>query len=167
MSFMTEKLRMLLEQADQSTYECYTTRLWEYVLSRVVCKTDDWAISSQQPPTKLHSDLRRVDLLVEKWDSQYNTFSRILYMEAKHANPSTGELQTVEYQSFTAALAHCDYFNVDRVAVMTAAGGFGRLWVYERHDDYLTPWLPDGDGLGEIDEYIYLGGPQGNALIKH
>ena len=154
---MTSIVRRLLSDANEIPYENTTTRFWEYVFTRLVFTTPEWVISSQQPPTGDPHDLRRVDLMAEKMDRHRGTLTRMTYMEAKRARPTQQELVTVEYQGFTAGYAHCEHFGDDRISVMTCAGGYARLWVYERGGDYLTPWIPSTGGLGALDEYIEFG----------
>jgi len=101
-----------------------------------------------------------MDIMCENWDDHRRDFSRVLPTELKHANATPEELVVVEYQGFTAAYAHCEYYGTPRVPVMTCTAQLARLWVYERGDDYLTPWVPNwGKGLGAKDEYISLDGP--------
>jgi hypothetical protein len=100
---------------------------------------EDWAVSSQQPPTPADGDLRRLDIIAENWDNHSHNFTRFLLAEGKHANPTPEELRMVEYQGSTGAVAYCESYGVDRAPVLTFAGRLARLWVYDRREDYLTP----------------------------
>src|SRR4051794_4526235 len=99
MSWITPIVRSLMRDAEGSQYEYQTTRLWEYIFTKIIFKSDEWLVSSQQPPTPDVGDFRRIDLMVEKWGG--NSHTRLLYMEAKRANPTVDELVTVEYQGLT------------------------------------------------------------------
>lgn len=161
---MNRKIRDLLQDVEDSHSEYKITRLWEHIFNRVVFNSDICTVSSQQPPTPVADDLRRVDLMVEMWNGTMPT--RLLCLKAKCANPTAEELVTVEYQGFAAATAHCEYFNQIRVPVVTCAGGSLRIWIYERDDNYLTPWFPaTGNGMGQINEYMPLACQQGNEII--
>ena len=84
-------------------------------------------MASQQPPTDERSDLRRVELVVEKWDSSDYMLKRLFIFEAKKHNASQAEIEEVEYQAFEACMKHTEYANRQEMYAMTVIGTRARL----------------------------------------
>ncbi|KAH6670189.1 hypothetical protein B0J14DRAFT_114174 [Halenospora varia] len=152
MSLNTPQLRKLWADA-QSRPEWATTKFWEYIFSHNAFGGHQWVVSSQQPPTYIEGDLRRVDLVVEKIDENANS-ATLLFMEAKRANATLDQVQEVEYQAFTACCANLYATNKTSIWAMTCVGTTARLWAYKYGDDYLTEFFPLSDGLSDKGEYI-------------
>ncbi|OAF57076.1 hypothetical protein VC83_05930 [Pseudogymnoascus destructans] len=98
---INQRTRSLWETA-QTRPEWAATRFWEYVLKGQFFIGDDWAISSQQPPTDDREDRRRVDLRIERWKS--NRWQIIALFEAKKQNCSQTEVDELEHQAYNACM---------------------------------------------------------------
>jgi hypothetical protein len=122
------------------------------VLKDQFFNTRDWALSSQQPPTDEASDLRRVELRIERWiNHQWQT---ILFFEAKKQKCSQTEIDELEFQAYNACIAHLAYTRRDQMYAMTVIGTSARLWYITKRDDYLLPFVPIDPGLSERAKYI-------------
>jgi hypothetical protein len=152
MSIINSRRLLGLWEDAQRKPEWATTRLWEYIFKEEVFKGKMWSIASQQPPTDEDGDLRRVDLVPEHSDDN-GAWARVLFFEAKCANATPSDLETVEFQAFTACCAYLHYVGKQSVWAVTAFAGKARLWAYRAGNDYLTPWVPKGDAIGAPDEY--------------
>ncbi|KAI1159002.1 hypothetical protein F5B18DRAFT_638783 [Nemania serpens] len=165
MSIITDgRLQRLWNDAQQHP-EWATTRLWEYIFNRVVFTESNWVVSSQQPPTHQPGELRRVDLVVEEIDTQAQTIGTLLFVEAKRANASPRDIEEVEYQAFTAACAYYVETGVESLWTMTCVGSRARLWIFHEKSTYLIPFVPLGDGLAAIDEYLEMS-THGTTLVE-
>jgi hypothetical protein len=142
MSIINDAGTALLWADAQSKPEWATTKLWQYIFRTRVFSGDDWAISSQQPPTDAAGDLRRVGFIVEHVNEQSGNGTRILFIEAKAGTASSTSLEDVEYQTFKACGAYLHSVEKQRVYAMTCFGGNARLWIYERGHDSFTPFVP-------------------------
>lgn len=156
MSIITTPRLQRLWQDAQNYPEWAATRLWEYVFNHIVFNEDKWVVSSQQPPTHQAGDLRRVDLVVEKIDSDAATVATLLFHEVKRANASITDIEEVEYQAFTAACAHYVETGNQHIWAMTSVGSAARLWIFHAMSEYLIPFVPPGEGLAERSEYLEL-----------
>lgn len=147
-SLNTSELKNLW-QASQKKPEWATTKFWEYVFKDVFASRR-WAVASQQPPTNDDEDLRRIDLVVESVNDNFI----LLFMEAKRATATTTDIETVEYQAFTACCAYLYSTKRNAVWAMTCVGTTTRLWAYKYDADYITQFWPPGDGLSHKSEYV-------------
>ncbi|KAI0537838.1 hypothetical protein GGR58DRAFT_470060 [Xylaria digitata] len=165
MSIITDgRLQRLWADAQQHP-EWATTRLWEYIFNRVVFTESKWVVSSQQPPTHQPGELRRVDLVVEEVDSNAQTVGTLLFVEAKRASASPRDIEEVEYQAFTAACAYSVETGIKCLWTMTCVGSKARLWVFHQKSTYLIPFVPPGDGLATIEEYLEIS-THGTTLVE-
>ncbi|KAI0154772.1 hypothetical protein GGR57DRAFT_95865 [Xylariaceae sp. FL1272] len=160
----TPRLQTLWKDA-QEHMEWATTRLWEHIFNRLVFTEENWVVSSQQPPTHEPSDRRRVDLVVEQIDEQGRKVGTLLFVEAKRANASITEIQEAEYQAFTAACAYHIETNVKSLWAMTCVGSKARIWIFSERIDYLMPYVPQGDELSAIHEYLEIS-THGEDLVR-
>ncbi|KAI9730330.1 MAG: hypothetical protein M1818_008233 [Claussenomyces sp. TS43310] len=136
----------------QTKPEWATTLFWEYVLKEQFFSGRDWTISSQQPPTNEASDLRRVDLRIQRWNNKrWNT---ILFFEAKKQNCSQAEIDTLEGQAYEACVSHMRYTGREEMYAVTAIGTSARLWVAVLEAPYLMPFVPLGVELSDRTGYI-------------
>lgn len=156
MSAITSQQILALYNDAKLYAEWATTRLWEYFMNKKYFPAPQWAISSQQPPTLDLSDLRRVDLVVEHFKDN-GASETTLIIEAKRHSATNRDIDTVEYQAFAAACAHCTSNGKSAVWAMTCVGPSARVWVYSVNADYLIPYLPGSQGLAERNEYLDLG----------
>lgn len=166
MSIITDgRLQRLWTDAQQYP-EWATTRLWEHIFNRVVFPESKWVVSSQQPPTHQPGELRRVDLVIEEIDSHAQTVGTLLCIEVlKQAGASPKEIIEVEYQAFTAACAYYVETGIERLWIMTCVGSRARLWIFDEKSTYLIPFVPPGDGLAAINEYLEIS-THGTTLVE-
>lgn len=165
MSIITDgRLQRLWADAQQHP-EWATTRLWGHIFNRLVFTESKWVVSSQQPPTHQPGELRRVGLIVEEIDSCADTVGTLLFVEAKRAGASPRDITEVEYQAFTAACAYYVETGIKRLWIMTCVGSRARLWIFDEKSTYLIPYVPLGDGLAAIDEYLEIS-THGTTLIE-
>ncbi|KAI1192267.1 hypothetical protein F5B17DRAFT_5554 [Nemania serpens] len=157
-------IQRLWDDAQQHP-EWATTRLWGYIFNRVVFTESNWIVSSQQPPTHQPGDLRRVDLVVEEIDTHAQTVGTLLFVQAKRANASSTDIEEVEYQAFTAACAYSIETKVKSLWIMTCVGSKARLWAFREETIYLIPFVPSGNGLSAIGEYLEIS-THGTTLIE-
>ncbi|RSL48036.1 hypothetical protein CEP54_013127 [Fusarium duplospermum] len=151
----TPRLDRLWQEA-QIHAEWATTRLWEYIFNHIVFKDEKWVVSSQQPATHQEGELRRVDLVVEKMNSDATKVETVLFIEAKRATASTADIEEAEHQAFTAVCAYCIDTQVKYVWAMTCIGSAARLWAFKDGHLYLTPFVPEGEGLSDKSEYLEI-----------
>lgn len=151
----TDRLDRLWQEA-QIHPEWATTRLWEYIFNHIIFKDEKWVVSSQQPATHQEGELRRVDLVVEKMNSDATKVESVLFIEAKRASASTADIQAAEHQIFTAGYAYCIDAEVENVWAMTCIGSAARLWIVNNEVDYPIPFVPKGSGLSERSEYLEI-----------
>lgn len=151
----TARLDRLWQEA-QIHPEWATTRLWEYIFNHIIFKDDKWVVSSQQPATRQEGELRRVDLVVEKMNSDATKVETVLFIEANRASASTADIDEAEHQAFTATCAYCIDTGVKYIWALTCIGSAARLWAFKNGHIYLTPFVPKGEGLSEKSEYLEI-----------
>lgn len=151
----TPRLDRLWQEA-QIYPEWATTRLWEYIFNHTIFKDEKWVVSSQQPTSRQEGELRRVDLVVEKMNSDATKVETVLFIEAKRASASTDDIKEAEHQAFTATCAYCIDTGAESIWAMTCIGSVARLWAFKNGHIYLTPFVPEGDGLSERSEYLEI-----------
>ncbi len=148
----TPQLHKLWKDA-QDRPEWAPTKFWEYVFKQKAFSGHQWIVASQQPPTYDEEELRRVDLLVERVDDKADT-TTLLFMKATRAQATVSDIETVEYQVFTACCANLLATKRKGIWAMTCVGTTARLWAYKLKADYLTPFFPLGLGLPKRAEYV-------------
>ncbi|ELR06923.1 hypothetical protein GMDG_02293 [Pseudogymnoascus destructans 20631-21] len=158
---INQRTRSLWETA-QTRPEWAATRFWEYVLKGQFFIGDDWAISSQQPPTDDREDRRRVDLRIERWKS--NRWQIIALFEAKKQNCSQTEVDELEHQAYNACMVHLIGIGREEMYAITTIGTAARLWYITKNDDYLLPMVPVTAGLSDPTEYIEANGTMATEL---
>ncbi|OTB18726.1 hypothetical protein K445DRAFT_307588 [Daldinia sp. EC12] len=141
-----------LENDANNHLEWASTRFWEYILRNVVFSGYSWVVSSQQPPTKRSDDTRRVDIIIEKVGR--TSVETVLFVEAEKWNASPKEIEVVEYQAYIAACAYAIEANKKTLWAMTSVGTKVRLWIFTLNREYLIPYVPVGNGLATVDEYL-------------
>lgn len=146
-----DRTRAYWEKA-QTNPERGATKFWEYVLKDQFFNTRDWALSSQQLPTNEASDLRRVELHIERWKN--NQWHTILFFEAKKQKCSQTEIDDLEFQEYNACIAHLGYTGRSQIYAMTVTGTSACLWYITKQDDGLLHFVPIDPGLSERAKYI-------------
>jgi len=136
----------------QTKPEWGATKFWEYVLKEQFFTGRDWSLSSQQPPTDESSDLRRMELRIEKWIG--NQWYTIICYEAKKAKCTQTEIDELECQAYNACITHLNYTGRDQMYAITTIGTAARLWYITKTDDYLLPFVPVDTALAERSAYI-------------
>ncbi|KAI9742351.1 MAG: hypothetical protein M1818_003884 [Claussenomyces sp. TS43310] len=126
--------------------EWASTRFWEYVLKEQFFTGWDWTIASQQPPTNEASDLRRVDLRIERWAN--NKWNTILLFKAKKQECTQTKIDNLESQAYDACLAHLLYTGRSEMYAVTSIGTSARLWYATMKDNYLLPVVPQQYSTG-------------------
>lgn len=156
--------RALWEQA-QTKPEWGTTRLWEHKVHKEFPAGEDWIVASQQPPTDEDGNLRRVDLVVDKWKRE-NYTHRLFIFEAKKKSATLTEIDELEQQAYNACLAYLIYTDREHMYAMTVVGTMARLWIAHIGADihYLVPWIPAGDGLSRKEQYIEANSTDGYLI---
>lgn len=115
----------------------------------------DWVVSAEQPPTRLPDDLKRVDIVVERAPKERYQSDVVLFVEAKRASAATDEIERAELQAYRAGLEYIYQLPKARpVWTMTCVGPTVRLWICDKGEDYLMPWVPPTDGLSAASEYL-------------
>ncbi|KAL1848312.1 hypothetical protein VTK73DRAFT_10162 [Phialemonium thermophilum] len=161
----TRPLRRLWATA-QTNPEWATTRLWEYIFNKMVFPSQNYLVSSQQPPTHNPGDLRRVDVVVEEVDDRGGPEFPLIFLEAKRAVTTPGEVGGVEAQAYTAACAYAvARSSREPIWAMTCVGSKARLWAFSWNHDFLIPFYPDTNGCGAIEEYIEIS-THGTELLE-
>ncbi|KFZ01476.1 hypothetical protein V500_00742 [Pseudogymnoascus sp. VKM F-4518 (FW-2643)] len=164
MSLIKDPRTLSLWETAQSRPEWGATRFWEYVFKESIFVGRDWAISSQQPPTNNQGDRRRVDLCIERWIR--DSWQKIAVFEAKKANCSQAEIDTVEFQAYEACMAHLLDSGREQMYGMTTIGTRARIWYVTKDDDYLLPMVPATVGLSDRPAYIDAHSSQALDLKK-
>ncbi|OAA63627.1 hypothetical protein SPI_03790 [Niveomyces insectorum RCEF 264] len=159
MSIITTPHLQRLWSDAQDHPEWATTRLWKYVFHHLVFSDEKWVVSSQQPPTHKPGDPRRLDIVVESWDSSATTteaLRTLLFVVATPASASPSEIEQVEYQAFTAACAHIVETKIESVWAMTCVGSAARLWLVAKAGIYLIPFVAPGESLTDRGGYLEI-----------
>ncbi|KIH92479.1 hypothetical protein SPBR_03028 [Sporothrix brasiliensis 5110] len=165
MSIITTPALLSLWTDAQRHPEWATTRFWEYFLNCIVFNQDEWAASSQQPPSHVPGVSRRVDSVVEHIDLATGISSTVLFVEMKRAAASQTELTGCEHQAFTAGCEFSIDTNLSRVWAMTCIGSQARLWIVGKNRDYLIPYFLITHGKAERAEYVEVSGTGGIQLL--
>lgn len=133
-----------------------TTGLWEHIFKKDVFADEKFMVSSQRPPTKEANDQRRVDFVVERMGRDGRTIKTLLFVQAEEADAQPSAIINVESQAFEAAHAYSANNNHCHVWTMTIVGTKARLWRYRYNRGRLDPFIPQGEGSGELDEYLEI-----------
>lgn len=153
-SIVRDDVTYFLWSQAQTKLEWATTKFWEHIIRPWYPAKEKWVIASQQPPTDKDVNLRRVELVVDKWIGTSQLMHRLFIFEAKKHSASVTEIDELEHQAYNASVAHLHYSSREQLYAMTVIGTRARLWVVDTVETYLIPWIPEDIGLSEKTEYI-------------
>lgn len=154
MSMITNAVMKRLYDDAQTQDEHATTRLWEYIL-KLIFKSENWVIASQQPSTS-HIPLRRVDLIIEYLSLESGTGPKVLMMEAKRYAATPTDINEVEGQGYEASWSY-SYFETkskNPVWYLTCVGTKARIWICDPSSEIPVSFLPGGFDTSLPDEYL-------------
>ncbi len=117
----TGLLRKHYEEALEDV-EYKSSAFWQAVLLRNFWESDLYSVTAECSPD---GSLRRVDMVVKRYDADHHTLSALLWVECKR--PSGG-VQEVEDQALDAAGRCIDKDNLMWIWAMTTTGTSFRLW---------------------------------------
>ncbi|KAI1801046.1 hypothetical protein F4811DRAFT_482175 [Daldinia bambusicola] len=78
----------------------------------------------------------------------------IFFIGAEKSKASPSEIETVEYQAYISACAHAVETGKPTIWIITGVGTKIRLWIFTIGREYLIPYVPVGNGLEAIEEYL-------------
>ncbi|KAH7129631.1 hypothetical protein B0J13DRAFT_140058 [Dactylonectria estremocensis] len=133
MSIVTSKfLRKHYNEALEDL-ECMSSAFWQVLLQQAFYMPGVYAVTTESPPDK---SLRRVDLVVKRYDENHDTLSALLWVEFKR---HTGSVKEVEQQALDAAKRCIQKDNLMWIWAMTTVGVSFRMWFISRDNLQLEP----------------------------
>jgi len=145
----------------ENTYtgnESATVEFWAYIFKEKIFRGPDFSIAPEAPPTTDLSNRRKVDLVIKKWQparkGKKANFGAVLFFEAKKYKATQPEIETLESQAFTAALAWLQENDVVEAYSMTVIGDAAKLWFTTVKSDYPFPMVPTTSDLADRSSYI-------------
>ncbi|CAG7565725.1 unnamed protein product [Fusarium equiseti] len=128
----TGLLRKHYEEAiDDIEYK--SSAFWQAVLQRAFYEPDIYSVTAESSPDE---SLRRVDMVVKRYDENNHTLSALLWVECKR--PS-GSVQEVEDQALDAARRCIQRDNLMWIWAMTTVGVSFRMWFVDARVFQLEP----------------------------
>ncbi|KAG4275850.1 hypothetical protein FPRO04_14315 [Fusarium proliferatum] len=125
-------LRKHYEEAiDDIEYK--SSAFWQAVLQRAFYEPDIYSVTAESSPDE---SLRRVDMVVKRYDENNHTLSALLWVECKR--PS-GSVQEVEDQALDAARRCIQRDGLMWIWAMTTVGVSFRIWFIEARVGQLVP----------------------------
>ncbi|EEU37250.1 uncharacterized protein NECHADRAFT_78337 [Fusarium vanettenii 77-13-4] len=128
-------VRYLYELANSTNYEHKSVKFWSLWLQYVGFPEHDWLVTTEQPPDGSES-LRRVDIVIDKYNPNENTLSSVVWVEAKKPG---GDYNTVYRQALDAAQRAISYEGLYRVYAVTTVGTAFCMWYLQDGKPDLTP----------------------------
>jgi hypothetical protein len=136
--------------------EYKSSRFWQAWLQRAFNDPDIYNLSCEISPD---GSLRRVDMVVERYDAHHHTLSAVLWVEAKRP---TGSVRQVEGQALDAAMRCIKRDGLEFVYVMTTVGLSFRAWkVY----DEVPALQPEHGTPVEADRMQYINADSDEARV--
>ena len=148
-------LRKHYEEAVEDV-EYKSSAFWQAWMQRAFFETDIYSVTSESSPD---GSLRRVDLVVKRYDSFHHTLSALLWVEMKRP---TGNIGQVERQALDAALRCLKKDGLIWIYVMTTIGVSFRAWFVERDRPELQP-LNGNAAIADWGQYIDI--DTDNAIV--
>ncbi|RSL56368.1 hypothetical protein CEP51_014404 [Fusarium floridanum] len=136
-------VRYLYNLANRTGYEHKSVKFWSLWLQYEGFPERDWLVTTEQPPDGSES-LRRVDIVIDKYDPNEDTLSSVVWVEAKKPG---GDYNTVYLQGLDAGQRAIDYDGLYGVYVVTTVGTAFCMWYLKAGRKQLTPL----NGPGYID----------------
>ncbi|KAM0554151.1 hypothetical protein ACHAPJ_006950 [Fusarium lateritium] len=128
----TGLLRKHYEEAIEDI-EYKSSAFWQAVLQRAFYEPDIYSVTAESSPDE---SLRRVDMVVKRYDENNHTLSALLWVECKR--PS-GSVQEVEDQALDAARRCIQKDNLMWIWAMTTVGVSFRMWFVDARVRQLVP----------------------------
>ncbi|KLP17922.1 Uncharacterized protein LW94_5686 [Fusarium fujikuroi] len=125
-------LRKHYEEAVEDI-EYKSSAFWMAVLQRAFYELDQYSVTPESSPD---GSLRRVDMVVKRYDQDNHTLSALLWVECKR--PS-GSVQEVEEQALDAARRCIQRDGLMWIWAMTTVGVSFRMWFVDAHGGQLVP----------------------------
>ncbi|KAH9212294.1 hypothetical protein DL95DRAFT_509450 [Leptodontidium sp. 2 PMI_412] len=100
MSIVKTDVEYFLWKDAQKHHEWASSKFWEHKLQKTFPASEDWIVSSQQPPMREKSDRRRGEATVECLYG--NSFEKLQIVECKQNNATKSQIQEVEAQAYDA-----------------------------------------------------------------
>lgn len=113
--------------------EYKSSAFWQVWLQRSFFEVDIYSVTGESSPD---GSLRRVDIVVKRYDPAHDTLSAMLWVECKR--PS-GSVLEVEHQALDAALRYIATDGLLWIYAMTTVGVSFRSWFVERDREELVP----------------------------
>lgn len=163
MSFAAGSIYATLRENANHRSEAETAKFWlHYLQFQVFTDPNMWIVSQEQPPQPYDTQ-RRIDFLVEYYDT-----SRVLNIfsvgEAKSGKAGRSEILTVEQQAFDRSHEVLRSTDRDAVWAMTFYGARARLWACRRGKQQLDPVYPLDRERGKKDLYRDIKHHEGDFL---
>lgn len=114
-------LRKHYEEAVEDI-EYKSSAFWQAVLHRAFYEPDIYSVTAESSPD---GSLRRVDMVVKRYDANNHTLSALLWVECKR---QSGNVQEVEEQALDAARRCIQKDNLMWIWAMTTVGVSFRMW---------------------------------------
>ena len=126
-------LRKHFEEAVKDI-EYKSSAFWQAYFQRAFNEVDKYSVTCESSPDESR---RRVDMVVQKYDSDNHTFTAMIWVECKR--PS-GSIREVELQALDAAQRYMRASPMERIFVTTTVGVKFRNWVLTSgNPDQLDP----------------------------
>lgn len=101
-------------------------------------------------------------MVVDKWANK--SLRRLFLIGAEKKSASQIEIETLEYQTYEACIAHLNFSRREQMYAMTVVGTMARLWVVHKDKDYLIPWISMGTNSVDKSGYIEAHGSEGSQI---
>src|SRR6266699_1147516 len=152
-------LRKLFDEAvDNIEYK--SSAFWQVYLQEAFSDDSNYRVLCEQSPDG--SSRRRVDIMVNKYDSNQNTITTLLYVECKRPG---GSLKQVEEQVHDAAKMAISMYGLIATYAMTTVGVCFRTWVIRGKDLVLDP-LHGEKTQGDRSQYISADSENASVLTE-
>ncbi|KAF2844443.1 hypothetical protein T440DRAFT_559615 [Plenodomus tracheiphilus IPT5] len=162
-SLLDDPLTKYLWQQVQNmgSYENAAQSFWHHVYTKALFNHRTYAVDYEDPPITEEQGQRKVDQTVRVLSSDWGTLYVLLFHEIKRNEISNAELETVEFQAYTASQSYCKKHNISRVYSQTSVGSRARFFLFSPGS-----WTPlDGKDLGVWDAYQEFGDRDGEKYI--
>ncbi|KAF4624634.1 hypothetical protein G7Y89_g13538 [Cudoniella acicularis] len=155
---INDERQMWLWENTYTGNESATVEFWAYIFKEKIFRGPDFSIAPEAPPTTDISNRRKVDLVIKKWQparkGKKAKFGVVLFFEAKKYRATQPEIETLESQAFTAALAWLQENDAAEAYSMTVIGDAAKLWFTTVKSDYPFPMVPTTSDLADRSTYI-------------
>lgn len=128
-------VRYLYNLANRTGYEHKSVKFWSLWLQYKGFREENWLVTTEQPPDGSES-LRRVDIVIERYDPSEDTLSSVVWVEAKKPG---GDYNTVYRQALDAAQRAIAYEGLYGVYAITTVGTAFCMWFLRDGDLELSP----------------------------